>query len=66
MSLFGRYLGLGVTVRYDFSTTGIKKTPKQIYYAQFLLIYFEKTGVQVTIFFHLDMKVLNIIRLLFM
>ncbi len=35
---------------------------KQIYYAWFLIIYFEQTVVQITIFFsHLDVKILNII-----
>ncbi len=58
MSRFGTFLGSGVTVRYDFSTTGKKK---EIYYAQFLFIYFEQTVVQITIFSHLDVKILNII-----
>ncbi len=62
MSRFGTYLGSGVTVRYDFGTTGKKK---QIYYARFLLIYFEQTVVQIIIFFHLDVKILNIITLLY-
>ncbi len=39
MSRFGTYLGSGVTVRYDFVTTG----KKNIYYARFLFIYFEQT-----------------------
>ncbi len=45
---FGTYLGSGVTVRYDFGTTGKKK---EIYYARFLFIYFEQTVVKITIFF---------------
>ncbi len=36
---------------------------KKIYYARFLFIYFEQTVVQITIFFHLDEKILNIITL---
>ncbi len=56
MSWFGMYLGSGVTVRYDFGTTG----KKEIYYAQFLFIYFEQTVVQIIIFFHLDVKILII------
>ncbi len=59
MSRFGTYLGSGVTVRYNFGTTGKKKN----YYAQFLFIYFEQTVVQITFFFHLDVKILNIITL---
>ncbi len=55
MSRFGAYLGSGVMVRYDFGTTGTKK---EIYYAQFRFIYF--TVVQITIFFHLDAKILII------
>ncbi len=58
MSRFGTYLGSGVTVRYGFGTTGKKQ---QIYYARFLFIYFEQTVVQITIFSHLDVKILNII-----
>ncbi len=46
MSRFGTYLGSGVTVRYDFGTTGEKK----FYYGLFLFIYFEQTVVQITIF----------------
>ncbi len=57
MSRFDMYLGSGVTVRYDFGTTGEKK---EIYYARFHLIYFEQTFVQITIFFHLDVKILII------
>ncbi len=34
---------------------------KEIYYARFLFIYFEQTVVQITIFSHLDVKILNII-----
>ncbi len=62
MSWFGTYLGSGVTVQYDFGTTGKKQ---QIYYARFLFIYFEQTVVQITtiFFFHLDVKILNIITL---
>ncbi len=56
MSRFGTYLGLGVKVRYNFSTTGIKK---EIYYALFLFIYFEQTVVQI-IKIHLDVKILII------
>ncbi len=55
MSRFGTYLGLGVKVRYNFSTTEKKK----IYYAQFLFIYFEQTVVQI-IKIHLDVKILII------
>ncbi len=59
MSRFGTYLGSGVTVRYDFGTTGTKK--KESYYARFLFIYFEQTVVQIMIFFfHLDLKILII------
>ncbi len=47
MSRFGTYLSSGVTVQYDFGTTGEKK---QIYYTRFLFIYFEQTVVQITIF----------------
>ncbi len=36
---------------------------KKIYYARYLFIYFEQTVVQITIFFHLDVKILNIITL---
>ncbi len=43
MSRFGMHLGSGVTVRYDFGTTGKKQ---QIYYAQLLFIYFEQSVVQ--------------------
>ncbi len=39
MSRFGTYIGSGVTVRYDFGTTGKKKST----YAQVLFIYFEQT-----------------------
>ncbi len=42
MSLFGSYLGSGVTVRYDFGTT-----EKNNYYARFLFNYFEQTVVQI-------------------
>ncbi len=62
MSRFGTYLGSGVTVRYDFGTTGKKK---QIYYAQFLFICFEQTVVQIKKKIHLDVKILNIITLLY-
>ncbi len=48
----------GVTVRFDFRTTGEKK---EIYYARFLFIYFEQTVVQIKKKFHLDVKILNII-----
>ncbi len=44
MSQFGTYLGSGVTVRYDFGTTGGKK---EIYYALVIFIYFEQTEVQI-------------------
>ncbi len=60
MSQFGTYLGSGVTVRYNFGTTG-----KKIYYAWFLFIYFEQTVVQIKIKNHLDVKILNIITLCF-
>ncbi len=43
MSQFGMYLGLGVTVQYDFGTT----RKLQQYYARFLFIYFEQTVVQI-------------------
>ncbi len=56
MSRFGRYLGSGVTVRYDFGTTWKKK---EIYYARFLFIYFEQTVVQIKKI-HLDVKILHI------
>ncbi len=56
MSRFDTYLGSGVTVRYDFGTTG----KKEIFYARVLFIYFEQTLVQITIFFHLDAKILFI------
>ncbi len=57
MSRFGTYLGLGVMVRYDFGTTGKKKSTM----LGFFFIYFEQTVVQITIFSHLDVKILNII-----
>ncbi len=62
MSRFGTYLGSGVTVRYDFGTTGKKK---KIYYAQFLFIYFEQTVVQITIFSHLDVKTLKLLHVIY-
>ncbi len=34
---------------------------KEIYYAQFLFIYFEQTVVQIKKKFHLDVKILHII-----
>ncbi len=34
---------------------------KKIYYARFIFIYFEQTVVQITFFFCLDVKILNII-----
>ncbi len=55
---FGMYLGSGVTVRYNFGTTGKKK---EIYYAQFLFIYCEQTVVQIKKKIHLNVKILNII-----
>ncbi len=55
MSQFGTYLGSGVTVRYDFGTTGEKK---EIYYALVLFIYFEQTVVQIKKKIHLDAKIL--------
>ncbi len=62
MSRFDTYLGLGVTVRYDFGTTEKKK---EIYYARVLFIYFEQAVVQITISFHLDAKILITFTLLF-
>ncbi len=59
MSRLGSYHGSGVTVRYNFGTTGEKIL---IYYALFLCIYFEQTLVQIHFyFFHLDVNILNII-----
>ncbi len=58
MSLFGSYLGSGVTVRYDFGTT-----EKNNYYARFLFNYFEQTVVQIKKNIHLEVKILNIITL---
>ncbi len=53
---FGRYLGSGVTVRYDFGTTEKKEI-----YAQFLFNYIEQTVVQIKKKIHLDVKIQNII-----
>ncbi len=45
-----------------FDTISVQQEKKQIYYAWFLIIYFEQRVVQITIFFsHLDVKILNII-----
>ncbi len=60
-----------VTVRYvpRFGGHGLirfrynRKNKKQIYYSQFLLIYFEQTVVQIKKKFHLDVKILHIITL---
>ncbi len=57
MSQFGMYLGLGVTVQYDFGTT----RKLQQYYARFLFIYFEQTVVQINKKIHQDVKILKII-----
>ncbi len=58
MSLFCTYLGSVVTVWNDFGTT----EKKDIYYAlfRFLFLFFLQTVVQITIFFHLDVKILII------
>ncbi len=45
-----------------FDTISVQQE-KKIYYARFLFIYYEQTVVQITIFFHLDVKILNIITL---
>ncbi len=42
MSWFSTHLDSGVTVRYNFGTTG-----KKLIYARFLFIYFEQTVVQI-------------------
>ncbi len=47
-----------------FDTISVQQGKKVIYYAQFLLIYFEQTLVQIA-FFHLDVNILNLITLLF-
>ncbi len=50
-----------VTVRYvpRFDTISVQQG-KTIYYARVLFLYFEQTVVQITIFFHLDVKILII------
>ncbi len=47
MSRFSTNLGSGVTIRYDFGTTGEKKKSTLL----LLFIYFEQTVEQITIFF---------------
>ncbi len=53
MSRFGTYLSSG----------NREKEKEQIYYARFLFIYFKQTLVQITIFFHIDVNILNMITL---
>ncbi len=55
MSRFGTLLSSGVTIRFRYNR---KKN-----YSRFLFMYFEQTLVQITIFFHLDVNILNIIIL---
>ncbi len=45
-----------------FDTISVQQEKKN-YYARFLLIYFVQIVVQIAIFFHLDVKILNIITL---
>ncbi len=46
-----------------FDTISVQQEKKLIYYARFLLIYFEQTVVQIKKKIHLDVKILNIITL---
>ncbi len=48
-----------------FVTISVQQEKKEIYYARFLFIYFEQTVVQIKKKIHLDVKILNIITLLY-